>query len=398
MFRSGGVQEVVRSHYKFLKARGHAVKILTINTPDSKPVEDYIYFGSSVEFTSGSTRFEISGKLPDLFDSTGKNINEVLAEERFDILHFHEPQVPILPAQILLKSKTTNVATIHATNPESLTMEVVSQVARPYQASYFLKMDAISTVSTAPLEDLKKLYKGEITIINNGIDLEEYNSSYTPIEKYKDGKLNILYLGRLEKRKGVIHLVKAYQIVKNEFKDCRLIIAGKGEELEKILTYIDKNQLRDVEILKTVDSLMKKRLYATCDIFCSPAYTGESFGIVLLEAMSFGKPIVAGDNTGYRYVLKDRGSLFLVDPRNYRDLANKLLVLLKDPELREFMGKWGKKEVEQYDYKNIIQRLEDFYYTAIESKKRKPWNLLKILRLPFDIIKKVLKKILRAIL
>lgn len=388
MFRSGGVQDVVRNHYKYLKARGHTVKILTINTPDAKETEDYILLGASIEVTSGSTRFEISGKLPELFDISGKSITEVLEQEKFDILHFHEPRVPILPVQILLKSQTTNVATVHATNPNSLTIEVVNQVVRPYQASHFLKMDAVSTVSTAPLEDLRKLYKRDITIIHNGIDLEEFNRPYPPLEKFTSDnkKRNILYVGRLEKRKGVMHLVKAYREVKQQFPDCRLIIAGKGEELQRIKTYVQKYKLKDVEFLGYVDEEMKKRLYVSCDVFCSPAFTGESFGIVLLEAMAFGKPIVAGDNPGYRYVLKDRGSLFLVDPRNHHDFADKLFVLLKDQELREFMGEWGKEEVKKYDYKVIVEDLEKFYYQAISSKFSRPNLLRKILSFPLRLL------------
>ena len=111
--------------------------------------------------------------------------------------------------------------------------------------------------------------------------------------------------------------------------------------------------------------------YSTCDIFCSPAIFGESFGLVLVEAMACGKPVVAFANEGYQQVLKGKGAKFLAKPRDYKTLAKKLEILIKNPKLRKEMGEWGQTEAQKYSWPKIAEKVLNFYRLCKKEKQKR---------------------------
>jgi len=371
-FRSGGVQSHIEFLSNELRNRGHEVKVIAPGVEGIKNNrDDVILLGSSLKVSINRTQGELS--------VAGRNLNgfieEMLEREKFDILHFHEPEMPILPIQVLLKSNSINIATFHAALPKTIVGKSIEMASMAFIESIVDRLDGIIAVSEVPAKRLSKMYKGRINIIPNGIDLRVFNTKNRPFEEYLDGKVNILFLGRLDKRKGVIYLVKAFRKLQKEFGNVRLIIAGKGDESKKLESYVKKHKLDNIKLLGFVKEEDKPRLYASCDIFCSPALYGESLGIVLLEAMATGKSVVAYANPGYKTVLKNRGSLFLVKPKNIKGLKEKLLVLSKDRELRNFMGRWGIGEVKNYSWTKVTNEIISLYSKSLNSKRGMEGNV-----------------------
>jgi len=156
---------------------------------------------------------------------------------------------------------------------------------------------------------------------------------------------------------------------------------GEGELKEYCQNYVKENNLKEVCFEGQITGPKLPSYYRTCDIYCSPAIYGESFGIVLIEAMASNVPVVAFANEGYQQVLKGKGSKFLVKPRDYKTLAEKLEILIKNPQLRKEMGEWGQTEAQKYSWPRIADRVLDFYELCQKKKqKRQKFTLDKFLK------------------
>ncbi|MFC1979533.1 glycosyltransferase family 4 protein, partial [Chloroflexota bacterium] len=190
--------------------------------------------------------------------------------------------------------------------------------------------------------------------------------------QFCDCKLNILFVGRLEKRKGLNYLLKAYKWVKEEFPESRLIIVGPGTRLRrKYEKEVRKRGFEDVIFVGYVSQDDLPRYYKTADIFCAPAIGWESFGIVLLEAMAAGKPVVASNIQGYASVVTHGVEGLLVPPKDEALLAQALISLMKDETLRQQMGARGRLKAEEYGWEHVAQRILDYYIRVLSEP---PWN------------------------
>jgi phosphatidylinositol alpha-mannosyltransferase len=183
-----------------------------------------------------------------------------------------------------------------------------------------------------------------------------------------DGKMNLLFLGRIEKRKGLIYLIKAFEILKKSHENIRLIVAGSGDLEKKCKKYVEKNRIKDVVFVGSVSEEDKIKYMNTCDIFCAPSIYGESFGIVLLESMACGKPIVAFANQGYKQVLTGIQRRFLVKPKDVEGLAKKIQTLLLNENVRKKLSVYGKKEVKKYSWDLVGKQIEEFYEEVLNEK------------------------------
>jgi phosphatidylinositol alpha-mannosyltransferase len=232
-------------------------------------------------------------------------------------------------------------------------------------------IDVFTAVSTAAAEYLLSLAEVPVTIIPNGINLKHFQHSVAHAggAKKKQPK-TILYIGRLENRKGVKHLLDAFALLQERVPKARLVIAGDGPDREKLEMQAEELNLRNVEFLGFVDETTKKQLLHTADLFCSPALYGESFGIVLLEAMASGLVTVAGDNPGYEAVMQGLGQLSLINPKDSALFAHRLQLLLLDEDLRSLWKKWAKTYVQQFDYSKIVDKYEAVYMQALKNVKK----------------------------
>jgi len=215
---------------------------------------------------------------------------------------------------------------------------------------------------------VNKYFPADYAIIPNGIDTHHFNNRVVPFADYLDGKVNILFVGRMEKRKGFDYLWKAYRLVKQEVPGCRLIAVGPGTRLRnKYEKRISRAGLDDVIFTGYASYADLPRYYKTADIVCFPNTGWESFGVVLLEAMSIGKPIVASAIDGFTSVLTDGVEGIAVPPRDVNGLADAIFRLIGDASLRRDMGARGKPKAQQYDWSILAKKLLDFYTATLEK-------------------------------
>lgn len=365
--RPGGVQEAVFAHQKELKKRGHEVHVLTPNPRKIVgPLPDDVYlFGTSTDInTPFRTKADIS------IYAGPSEIKEFLDSQQYDLLHFHEPWVPMLPRQILNRASCPVVATFHAKLPEAWLSRTLGKVVRPYTKSFLKDIDYYVAASEPAAEHIRSLTDEDVQIIHNGVDLDKYDPDNTKIlPQYDDDIKTILFINRLEKRKGPDLLLKAYRNLVEQREDVRLVIASDGDMRPRLEAYVKMYDLPRVEFLGFVDDETKVRLYASADLYCSPAPYGEGFGIVLLEAMAMRTPYVAGDNAGYRFATGDMSDKYLVDPRQSDLLAKRIDELLyDDPKRQEFVD-WAGKRISQYDYAKIVDEYEKIYKKTSKSAK-----------------------------
>ena len=364
----GGVANHISALENHFTRMGHEVRVIA---PASRAITDFgdrfIPIGKPRPFPSSDSIIRITISL-----RLGATIKEVLARENFDIIHLHEPFMPMLCSAILRFSDTTNVGTFHACEgkPGYNWGKPIStwMIRRRVH-----KLHGRIAVSEPAMNFANKYVPGDYEIIPNGIDLERFSPDVSPIEEYCDGKLNILFVGRLEFRKGVNYLLKAYLQVKREIPNSRLIIVGPGTRLRKRYEkWIRHNALKDVVFVGYATYSDLPRYYKTADVFCAPATSRESFGIVLLEAMAIGKPIVATNIDGYASVATHGEEGWLVPPRDSRKLAQALVSVMDDEALRQQMGAKGRRTAEQYSWECVAQRVFDYYVRVLsESPRRK---------------------------
>jgi len=183
-------------------------------------------------------------------------------------------------------------------------------------------------------------------------------------------------LSRIEKRKGLIYLLRAYKILQKTLPPklsggLRLIVCGEGPLKEKMEEWVEKNKLKEVIFEGGIKEEEVVRYYNSCDIFCAPAIFGESFGLILVEAMACQKPVIAFANEGYFQFLKDKKGGILVKNRDWKELAKKLEILIKDEKLRKKMGKIAQKEAQNYSWEKIADRVLNFYQTCKKEKEKR---------------------------
>lgn len=363
----GGVtHHIAHLEHQFTK-KGHEVKILA---PASKAVSD---LGDRFILIGKPRPIPISGSIARITISPwlSSRIKTVLNQEKFDIIHLHEPLVPMLCTTVLRLSKSPTMGTFHASESRDW-YDYGTPIAKFFLKKWFRKLNGKIAVSDLAKDCICKHFPGYYNIIPNGVDLEHFSPKVAPIEDFCDGKLNILFVGRLEKRKGFDYLLKAYQQVKKEIPNSRLIVVGPGIRLRhKYEKRVKRGGLADIVFTGYVSYKDLPRYYKTADVFCAPATGWESFGIILLEAMAVGKPIVASNVGGYATLITPGTEGYLVPPKDEQALAESLIAVLKDDSLRQKMGANGRRKAQEYSWENVAQRVLDYYTSVLNESSRR---------------------------
>ena len=356
--RPGGVKSHIVVLSKYLRKSGHEVIIIAPSKNVQPLGEDHVqFFGKNRSLNLWGTKIDINIAL----GRERKTLREFIGKENFDIIHFHTFWNPVLPWQIRRFSQAKHVVTFHDTPKNRFVGRTIMPIAA---LGMFKLMDAIISVSETQASYINRLSKREISIIPNGIDLDEYLKPVEPIEKYLDGKFNLLFLGRLEERKGLIYAMKSYKALKQKNEGLRLIIAGDGDERSVAEAFIRKHSLPDVHLLGFVSEEMKLQLLKTADTFLTPALFGESFGIVLLEAMAMGVPVTGFANEGYLNVLSDEQQKYFATPGDLDGLIGRIQFMINSKPILKSLSEQGQKVVKAYDWKEIIAQIETIYNNA----------------------------------
>jgi phosphatidylinositol alpha-mannosyltransferase len=286
-------------------------------------------------------------------------VKKVLEREQFDIVHLHEPFMPLLSLQFMRFSRAVNIATFHATREGGSRLYAYARfLVKPWWSNIHGRI----AVSRAALHLIGRYFAGRYRILPNGIDYPFFASEDPPIQRFKDGKRNILFVGRQEKRKGLPYLLRAYAMLKAEQPDIRLIVVGPDGGMRAACErFVERHSLEDVVFTGYVPYEDLPRYYKLADVFCAPNTGQESFGIILLEAMAAGTPIVASDIEGFAEVVRNGKEGVLVPPRDSEALAAALSRLLADDDLRQELVARGSQRAQHYSWDRIAQEVLDYY-------------------------------------
>jgi phosphatidylinositol alpha-mannosyltransferase len=362
----GGVANHILALEHQLTRMGHEVKVIApISKANSNLSGKFIPIGKPWPFpSSGSVaRITVSPWL-------SYQVKAVLDREKFDIIHLHEPLCPMLCTTVLRLSRVANVGTFHAVDSRGYTLWW--PFTSMFLKKWFPRLHGKIAVSGPATAFANKHFPGEYTIIPNGVDLENFSADVPPVDEFIDGKINIVFVGRLEKRKGLNYLLGAYNRIRQQVPDSRLIIVGPGTRWsDSYEEMIRRNGVPDVVFVGYVPYEELPRYYKTADIVCFPATGRESFGIVLLEAMAVGKPVVASNIDGYASLLTHGAQGLLVPPRNEEALAQALLSLIADEQLRHEMGTRGKAKALEYGWETVATRVVEFYNKVLDEHSQK---------------------------
>jgi phosphatidyl-myo-inositol alpha-mannosyltransferase len=359
----GGVGRHVAALSEQFRAAGHQVAIIVPGCCDQDADEsDGIYrIGRVMPVPANGSIARITLSLRMV-----ARVRRILAAERFDVIHVHEPLMPALPPTVLRYSQAVNVGTFHAYRHSYYGYFY----GRPLLRLIFNKLQGRIAVSRVALRYVSQYFPGAYAIIPNGVDLRRFSLDVAPIARYCDGRPNILFVGRWEKRKGLSYLIRAYELVQQDLPGVRLLVVGpEGRHGGAYREYVANRGLRGIEFIGRVSDAELPRYYRTADVFCAPSTSGESFGIVLPEAMASGKPVVTTDIEGYRQVVVHGTHGLLVPPRDERALADALCALLGNAAERERLGNNGRLAAQQYAWERVAGRVLTYYREVLEGQR-----------------------------
>ncbi|MDX1620917.1 MAG: glycosyltransferase family 4 protein [Nitriliruptorales bacterium] len=277
-----------------------------------------------------------------------------------DVVHVHEPAVPWVSLAATLRPAAPTVGTFHAWSDRDLAY----RMARPLVRRAVSKLAARVAVSEAARDYHTRalgLPAGRFRVIPNGVDVGRFASAEPIDDLVAEDRPYLLFVGRLEARKGLEQLIRAYLQLRANGSDTRLLVVGEGPERDRCQQLVPEGLRSDVTFAGRVEGDQLARFYRSADVFVSPALGGESFGIVLLEAMAAGCPVVASDIPGYRSVLEDGKNGRLVSPGDPGALATAIGELLDNAATRRALVEEARRGVADYDWSAVAGQLLDVY-------------------------------------
>jgi phosphatidylinositol alpha-mannosyltransferase len=363
----GGVSEHVLALAKWLMTRGHNATIIAACSQPRVFQQAYVRPVSrailSVSVGGTVARVGISPLIHG-------RLKKAFLQDRYDVIHLHEPLVPGINWYALMLasglSESVTVGTFHANHEDS---DNLYRLGEPILQRLFRKLDRRIAVSDVAYRYANRLFPGQYTVIPNGIDLDRFSKRGEP---QANRPLTILFVGRQDKRKGFDILFQAFLQITATNPRLRLLVVGPISD-ETRLSYLKMAHLRDVTAIEFTGYVPPQRLphyYHQADIFCAPSTGYESFGIILLEAMAAGLPVVASDIAGYRTLVAGHGEGLLVPPGRPEALANALHYLIEQPIVRQKMGQAGRQKAENYSWALVVDDVIDVYQDALAEARR----------------------------
>ncbi|MBD3348947.1 MAG: glycosyltransferase [Candidatus Eisenbacteria bacterium] len=352
----GGVSEHVKHEYLELRRLGHDVRVVTarFGTGKSGVEEDVIRVAPTVSVPANGSMCPVA-----VGSGMTARLEEVFDRERFDVLHVHEPLMPFLCLSAVDAARVPVVGTFHASNESSMGYRLF----RPALARRVDKLASRICVSQAAIDSVRPYFGGGYEIVPNGVDVERFARA-EPLEELRDGSFNILFVGRMEPRKGAKYLFRAMPEILKRVPSARLIVVGGGPLSTYYRSFVPVSSRGRVRFEGRVSNETLARHFTTADVYCSPATGGESFGIVLLEAMAAGAAIVASAIRGYRDVVAHGRTGLLVEPRSPEAIALAIARLHADPVLRERVVEGGRVAVRRYAWPRVTREIESVLLKA----------------------------------
>lgn len=360
-----GVQQYVLTLGYWFRENGHEVHYLVGHT-ERDDIPNIHNLSRTLSVRANSNR--MATPLP----ARTKKIERLLSRNKFNVLHVQMPYSPFLAAKVINQAPdhTAVIGTFHVM-PYSLRETLATKALAAVLYKNIKRFDRVLSVSKPAAEFAKKAFNVDSEILPNVVDVGRFKKG-KKLAKYNDGFTNIVFLGRLVRRKGCMHLLEAISHLSNNYttKNIRVIICGKGPQRAILQQFVRDNKLENiVEFVGFVPEKQKPDYLATADVVVLPSTGGESFGIVVVEAMSAGADvIIAGDNPGYRSVLNDAEKQ-LVNPRDIPAFANTIRHFIEDVQARKSARNWQSQQAVQYDVKVIGPKLLKIYQEELNKRK-----------------------------
>ena len=355
----GGVTEHVTQLDRALRARGHSTTIIAPTSRQGRLAQpsNLLPIGQvvSVPVNGSVARIALSPGL-------SRQVKAILRQNHFDVLHLHEPFVPLLPTVALHHSHSANVATFHAYSGN----ELGYRWGRYLLDRLFRRLHARIAVSRSARDFVGRHFRAEFTILPNGVDVGRFRNA-VPFSDFQDGRFNILFVGRLEQRKGFRVLLEAFARLSRDGRAARLIVVGgySTSQRERYQRLLRAAAIDNVVFAGYASPERLPRFFQSADVVCVPSLGGESFGIVLVEAMAAGRALVASDIPAYQEVLADSAAGVLV-PRGDPDaLYRALSRLTKQPALAVELGRHGVERSQDFAWSAIVESILDIYEKAV---------------------------------
>jgi phosphatidylinositol alpha-mannosyltransferase len=360
-----GVQQYILSIGSWLTLQGHNVHYLVGQTL-RQDVTNVHSLSHNVQVSSNGNRMTIP--LP----TSRKKLRELMIMEQFNVLHIQTPYSPFMGGRLisLAGPQTAVIGSFHIL-PNSPIISFGNWLLGLWCRRSLRRFDTMLSVSPAAAKFAKKTFYISSTISPNVIDYSRFNQAQ-PLKQYADDTLTILFLGRLVRRKGCQLLLKALNNLsqRTDLPKFRLVICGSGPLEGALKRDVQKYGLNDiVEFAGFIGETIKPNYYASADLTVFPSSGGESFGIVLLEAMASGHAsVLAGNNPGYASVMAQQPDL-LFDPLDAIALSDLIAKYLTNSQLREQKAKWGQNYCRQFDVNVIGPKLVDIYNKALRKRR-----------------------------
>jgi phosphatidylinositol alpha-mannosyltransferase len=359
-----GVAQYVKTLGSWYTQQGHEVRYLVGETKMQE------WAGGKVYSLSKNQKVSFNGnqvRIP--LPANRRRIKQVIKNENFDVLHIQVPYSPFMAQKVIRAAgpKVAVIGTFHIL-PNSLLSEWGSRLLKLMYLRSLKRFDTIVSVSSAAAKFAKSAYGLDTKVLPNVVEVGRFAAAR---KKPKKEVEQIVFLGRLVKRKGCEELIKAFNLLNKVRSKTQLVIAGKGPEETKLKILVKSLNLgKPVEFLGFIDEEDKPALLASADIACFPSLGGESFGIVLIEAMAAGSGVViGGNNLGYSTVLAPQPKV-LVNPKDHETFAKTLEEFLDNKNLFSKVHNWQLSEVKRYDVANVGSELLKLYNESIAKRAR----------------------------
>ena len=355
--RHGGVQ----AHIDALRTRLSADHEVRIFAPASAAMRDrdVVVVGRPV-----GVRYNRSVAPVALSPTAGRRVVRELRAFGPHVVHVHEPLAPMVSAAAAGFGPLPVVGTFHAWSSSDRLYRAAAPMVRRVAERLAVRI-AVSPAAQEYAGQALGLPLGAFRLVPNGVDTAHYRQA-TPIPELHDpSRPLLLFVGRLEPRKGLDVLVRAFLRLRASRPRLRLCVVGEGPDRQRCQEMIPDSVRPDVLFVGAVSEEEKPRYHASADLYVAPNTGGESFGIVLLEAMAAGLPVVASDIPGFRTVLKDGRQGRLVPPNDAFGLAEAIDTLLSNEKLRQAMAAEGRRTVTEYDWGGVSAKILDLYREAL---------------------------------
>ena len=359
----GGVQVHVRELAAHLRQLGHEVHILAPGQQRGQR-DGAVIVGRAVPVRGNGSVARISFG-PQVASAVGRALRDVAP----DIIHVHEPLVPSVSMHAVLQANAPVVATFHSNVGRERTSSLWFKLAVPMIRPVWNRLARRIAVSEAARHSVcSRMGDGNLAIVPNGVDVGRFaNAAPAALPPGR----HLLFVGRLEERKGFPIAVDAFAQLARTYPDLRLLVIGDGSERDAV-DRLDPNARSRVDMLGRVDDDRLASYLRAADLYIGPATGGESFGIVLAEAMAAGKPIVASDIDGYRDVARDGLEALLVPPGDASALVAAVREVLDDRRLAQSLGEAGARRAHEFDWDSVSQRVLRIYEEVLEARGPRP--------------------------